>query len=238
MLALDALSDEQREELTSLARIEIWSEDDEIPVHGLALLLQGAASVHAGSLDIPATRLNVGDVVYPEGTLPDALYIRAFATETPTKVATWTKDVVDDSLGPCPGLLDELRQASDRVQALAGATMGPLGARLDEGLRTIATERLDVRVLEPNETVVEEGQAVPGLVVVGVGALEIEQGGRLVERLGPGDFLFAAEVLGAGVAPSTARAGARGCVILYAARRLAHELLVTCPPLLEILAGM
>jgi hypothetical protein len=58
------------------------------------------------------------------------------------------------------------------------------------------------------------------------------------ERLGPGDFLFATEVLGGGLAPTTARAGPRGAIVLFGARAVAHELLVTCPPLLEVFAGM
>jgi hypothetical protein len=49
--------------------------------------------------------------------------------------------------------------------------------------------------------------------------------------------LFAEQILAAGGAPSTARAGKTGSLLLFAQRMTAHELLVSVPPLLEILAG-
>jgi hypothetical protein len=38
-------------------------------------------------------------------------------------------------------------------------------------------------------------------------------------------------------APSTVRAARGGALVLFADRNVAQELLVTCPPLLEIFAG-
>jgi CRP-like cAMP-binding protein len=126
-------------------------------------------------------------------------------------------------------------KASNRIQAIAGCTMGPLGDRLDEGLRASAIERLEVRVLQPDDVVASAGLPVPGMIIVGIGSVELDQGR---DPLGPGDFLFATEVLGGEAAPATARAGAKGAIIFFGARALAQELLVSCPPLLEIFAGM
>ena len=56
--------------------------------------------------------------------------------------------------------------------------------------------------------------------------------------VGSGEFLFPTEVLGAGSAPATARAGAGGALVMFGDRAIAQELLVTCPPLLEVFAGM
>jgi hypothetical protein len=95
-----------------------------------------------------------------------------------------------------------------------------------------------VQVLVPNEVIATAGQPVPGMVIVGVGAVELEGENGDNERLGPGEFLFATEVLGGGPAPTTARAGPRGAIVLFGGRAVAHELLVTCPPLLEVFAGM
>ena len=53
-----------------------------------------------------------------------------------------------------------------------------------------------------------------------------------------GEFVFPNEALRAAAAPSTVRAASGGALILFAERRIAQELLVTCPPLLEIFAGM
>jgi CRP-like cAMP-binding protein len=115
-----------------------------------------------------------------------------------------------------------------------------MGERLDESLRTLAIERLETRILQPNEVLASAGLPVPGMVIVGVGTVELDDDGgeQARDRLLPGDFLFATEVLGSEAAPATARAGARGAVVLFGGRAVAHELLLTCPPLLEIFAGM
>jgi len=73
------------------------------------------------------------------------------------------------------------------------------------------------------------------VVIQGTASFVI-QGNRL-SGIGPGDFLFAAEVLGAGRAQATARAGKAGALVLFAPRSTAHELLLSVPTLIEILAG-
>jgi CRP-like cAMP-binding protein len=98
--------------------------------------------------------------------------------------------------------------------------------------------RLTMRPLIPGEVVVKEGEPVPGLLLVGIGDLELVKGEAVVGTVTSGDFLFPTEVLGAGSAPSTARAGAGGAVVMFGDRGVAQELLVTCPPLLELFAGM
>ncbi len=49
--------------------------------------------------------------------------------------------------------------------------------------------------------------------------------------------MFPTEVLGAAPAPHTVRAAKGGALVLFAPRGVAQEMLVTCPPLLEILAA-
>jgi CRP-like cAMP-binding protein len=93
-----------------------------------------------------------------------------------------------------------------------------------------------VRPFEAGEVIVPVGKSVPGLHVVGAGHVELGSGDH-VEEAGPGDILFAAEVLGAGVAHAEARAGRGGALVLFASRGVAHELLLEVPPLIEILAG-
>jgi hypothetical protein len=100
-------------------------------------------------------------------------------------------------------------------------------------------ERLETRILQPNEVLASAGLPVPGMVIIGVGTVDLDDDGSEVPRdqLLPGDFLFATEVLGAEAAPTTARAGAKGAIVLFGGRAVAHELLMTCPPLLEIFSG-
>jgi hypothetical protein len=87
---------------------------------------------------------------------------------------------------------------------------------------------------------VEKGKPVGGLFIVGAGRIELgvdaARAGSEGE-LGPGDFLFAAQVLMGGSAPTAARAGASGALLMAADRHSAHELMVVVPPLLELLAG-
>jgi CRP-like cAMP-binding protein len=229
------LNDEQRKALFQSATVESIGAGDELKVTGLALILDGLVSVQATVSDVAAGTLKSGEALYAKSSIPDTMTLRLVAEANPTKVALWDLHAVEAALAGSSVLLEGLMQASNRIQAIAGCTMGPLGDRLDEGLRTSAIERLEVRVLQPNEIVATAGLPVPGMIILGVGSVELEQDG---DRLGPGDFLFAREVLGGESAPSTARAGAKGAIIFFGARALAQELLVTCPPLLEIFAGM
>jgi len=95
-----------------------------------------------------------------------------------------------------------------------------------------------MRVLAPGEVIVQKGKPLPGLIIVGVGDVELLDGDVIMQTLGSGEFLFADAILGAGSAPLTARVGKGGALAMCASRALAQELLVTCPPLLELFAGM
>jgi signal-transduction protein with cAMP-binding, CBS, and nucleotidyltransferase domain len=84
--------------------------------------------------------------------------------------------------------------------------------------------------------IVEEGKPIPGLHVVGGGRVELLSAAGEAVDSGPGEFLFAAEVLGARKAHATARAGKGVALILFAPRSVAHELLLSVPTLIEILS--
>jgi signal-transduction protein with cAMP-binding, CBS, and nucleotidyltransferase domain len=152
-------------------------------------------------------------------------------------VAVWDHVSVEEAIVACPWVADELRQVADGFQALAGASMGALGDRLDETLRAMVTSRCAVRTLEPGETIAEAGQPVRAMHIIGAGRVElVSDSGEVEEERGPGDFLFAAQMLSAGSAPKGARAGKSGALVLVADRGVAHELMVSVPPLLEVLA--
>jgi CRP-like cAMP-binding protein len=170
--------------------------------------------------------------------MENGVALRVVAVESDTRVAVWDAEALEIATGDCPWVADELRAVADRFQALAGAAMGPLGDRLDDSLRAEVTKRCSVRRLLAGDVFVEVGGEVPGMHIVGVGSVElIDAEGQRLDELGPGDFLFASEVMSHGSAPATARAGEDGALILFAERMAAHELLVSVPPLLEILAS-
>jgi hypothetical protein len=232
------LTHEQKQALAKSATIETLADEEDVSIGCLALVLEGAGAVQAAVTDITAVAVKPGEFLYARSSIADTLSLRIVAEANPTVVALWDSSA-DDVIGRTPELALALKRASDRTQAIAGCTMGLVGERLDESLRALAIDQLEVRVLGPNEVIAAAGQPVPGMVIVGVGVVELDgDANGEGDRLGPGDFLFATQVLGGGAAPATARAGAKGAIVLFGARAVAHELLVTCPPLLEVFAGM
>ena len=82
---------------------------------------------------------------------------------------------MDDALVPFPEVRATIERTSDRLQALAGSTMGPLGDRLDAGVsdRWCSSDSRSVRYSREISSSAR-GNSYPGLVIVGVGYLELE----------------------------------------------------------------
>jgi hypothetical protein len=238
--ALTDLPDDARDAFASAATVQDLARDEEVSGFALALVIEGAVDLAATIVDASALKLDAGSVLRSRGTIEHAAPMRLVALSEKATVATWDERAVDAAFHTCPWVEDELRAAGDRLQALVGATMGPLGDRLDPTLRADVTSRLTVRALAEHEVFALRGAPIPGLLVVGAGELELvgEDGAPNGTVLRAGDFLFPNEVLGAAPAPATVRASTGGALILFAERKLAQELLVTCPPLLEIFAGV
>jgi len=177
-----------------------------------------------------------GQTVFSRGNLEANVALRAVAGPNGAEVAVWQPEHFEEVLEKCPWVADELRSIADRFQALAGASMGLLGERLDDSMRAMVTDRAEVKLLLPGETVFEQGKPVVGLYVLGAGELELVKGGVVERTLGPGELLFSAAVLAHEPAPALARAGAPGALVLYFDRMTTHELVVSVPPLLELVA--
>ena len=238
--ALSDLPDDARDAFAQAATVRELAKDDEVSGFALALVIEGSVDLSATIVDTPAQRLEAGQILRSKGTIEHAVALRLVGASDRATVATWDDRAVSEAFHACPWVEDDLRAAGDLHQALVGVTMGPLGERLDPSLRAEVTGRLRLRALAEHEVCAARGTSVPGLLVVGAGELELlgEDGAPNGTVLGAGEFLFASEVLSAAPAPSTARAAKGGALVLHAERALAQELLVTCPPLLEIFAGM
>lgn len=223
--------------LVDLARVEVLASDEEVSSFGAALLLTGDASVCATIVDAPACRATAGTLVPSRGSLPDPIPIRVVAGSGGAKVAIWEQAVIDEALKTCPWVIDELCERADRIQALAGATMGSLGD-VDEASRNVLLDRLKVHVLKPLEVIATAGASTPGLVVIGTGTLELLVGGEPPARSKrPGELLFQREVLEGQPAPCTARAGAAGALILKGEAKIAQQLFASVPQLISLLSG-
>jgi hypothetical protein len=238
--AVDAFSDlpdDARTAFAAAATIHSLAEGEEIGTFALAYVLSGSFDVAATVVDAPAVRLAAGAVLRARGTTEENVPMRLISASGRGEIATWSDASVEEAFRSIPWVEDDLRAAADRVQTLVGITIGPLGERLDVSIREQIVGRLSMRPLLPGEVVVKAGDPVP-LLLVGIGELELVTGDKVGSTVSSGDFLFPTEVLGAGAAPATARAGVGGAVVLFGDRGIAQELLVTCPPLLEVFAGM
>lgn len=232
------LPDEERARFSEIAEVHALRHEEEVAGFGLAYILEGELDVSATMVDAPAVRLVAGAVIRARGTTEDGVPMRLICSSETARLATWTDEAVAEAFRNCPWVEDDLRAAADRYQTMVGITIGPLGERLDAQIRAHIMSRLTMRSLLPGEVVVNEGEPVPGLVLVGVGELELSSGDEPRGTVSSGDFLFAGAVLNLDPAPATARAGKSGALVMQGDRGVAQELLVTCPPLLEVFAGM
>jgi len=230
------LSPEMHQRLGGLARVEPLGADEEVSGFGAALLLTGDAAVCATIVDAPACRAAPKTLVTARGSLTEAIALRVVAGERGATLAVWEQAAIEEALKACPWVLEELAERADRIQALAGATMGALGD-VDEAARNSLLDQLKVRVVQPMEEVAAQGSSPPGVVVVGAGTLELHTGGETERSLRPGELLFPRSVLEGRAAPRSARAGAGGALLLVGEAKVAHPLLVSAPALVIALSG-
>jgi hypothetical protein len=237
--ALADLPDDARELFAKAATVQKLARDEEVASFALALVLQGQVDLAATIVDAPAARLDKGQIVRAHGTIEHVTPVRLVCASDDARVATWDEAAVEAAFRTCPWVEDDLRAAGDRFQAEVGVTLGALGEKLDLALRTDLLGRLTLRALVEHEVYAIRGKPLPGLLVVGAGELELvgEADEVIGEPLRAGDFVFPTEVLRAAPAPHTVRAAKGGALVLFAERGVAQEMMVTCPPLMEIFAG-
>jgi hypothetical protein len=234
---LEDLPPEGQVSLMRQAKIETLNTEEEVSSFGLALVVRGAVNVMPTIADVSCARASKGEIVWSQGNLEEGVALRLVAAEDSTEVAVWDASVLNAAVRDLPWVVDDLKALADRFQALAGVAMGPMGERLDDALRSMVTDRCEVKRLLPGEELVEKGKPVGGMFIIAAGRIEIADNDVVDSELGPGDFLFASQVLSGGAAPHSARAGKGGALVLFAGRHVAHELLLSVPPLLEIFAG-
>jgi len=232
------LPDDAQLHLARTAKYERLGVDEEVAFFGAALVLNGEVSIMPAIEDIAGALAKSGDVVFTQGSLQQGIALRVVAKTADTEVAVWPREQLEQQLRDCPWVADEFRRIADRYQALCGIVLGPLGERLDDSLRDMVTSRLQAVALKPGEMIVAQGQAIPGLHLLGAGEIEVlDETGAVQHTLGLGEFLFGSEEMSANPAPRSARAGSHGAVVLYGQRQLAHELLTSVPPLIEVLTS-
>ena len=234
--ALADLPEEAQAALASTGQLLTLASGQEVVLReGAALITRGTVHVTLTYSDVSAARVGAGAVVAARGSV-EAGPLRLIADSSQTHIVTWSEEKLMQAMRDCPWVVDDLRLLADRFQAHASAGLGPLGERLDDALRAAVYERLQVRVLSPQEFVAERGKPLKGLFVVAVGELEVSSDASH-RPIRAGEFLFPSCVIGAEPAPHDVKAGPKGGLVLFATRPVAHELMMSVPPLLEILAS-
>lgn len=232
------LPEEVQLSLAGSVRIEQLNAGEEVSFFGAAVVTSGRVDILPAFSEEAGAVADEGDVIFTHGNLEASIDLRVVAKMDETRVAVWDPETLRQAIAECPWVADELKLIADRYLALCGATLGPLGERLDDSLRATVFQRLDVRVVNEGEVLVEVGKAIPGLLVVGGGRILLyDANGEQTGELNMGDFVFSSGLLGGAKAPGTAKAARGGALLLAAPRQVAHELMMSVPPLVEVLAG-
>jgi CRP-like cAMP-binding protein len=235
--ALTDLPDDAREAFAAAATMHTIAREEEVSHFALALVVDGEIDVSATIVDAPALRLERNSILRSRGTIVPGVELRLVCASPKALLATWGDAAVEAAFRTCPWVEEDLRAVADRVQAKAGVTMGPLGERFDQSLREHLLGRLTVRNLAPGEILVAQGKPTP-IAFVGIGEIVCTRDGTRGKTLRPGDIVFPAQTLVHAPAPATATAGPMGAVVLYGEHAVAQELLMSFPPLLEMLATL
>jgi hypothetical protein len=224
--------------LARTAELRTLQKNREISGFGVSVVTSGSVALMPTIVDATCSILRKGDVLFTKGTLERMAAVRAVGLEDGTRVAVFSTAALEAATSSCPWVADDLREIADRYLTLAGGVLGALGTSLDDMFRFMVLEKCTVKSKPEGTLVATGGQPMDGMYILGAGSLEVLAGdGSVARQLAMGDFVFPETVLSASPASHTVRVGPGGALLLYANRMAAHELLATCPPLVETLAG-
>jgi hypothetical protein len=238
IVGLQDLTDEAAHILAQSGKIVSLAPGEQLGPFGVAIVTAGALQLAPETTNAVFATVKKGEVLFCEGTLGSTLLPRAMASQPGTRVAVFSKEALDAATMESPWVADELSEIADGYQALAGAVMGKLGSSLDEMFRPMVLEKCTVKSKSSGDTIAVAGKPMDGMYILGAGSLELlGPDGSVQNEFAVGEIVFPETILNASPATGTVRVGRGGALLLYAARMSAHELLATCPPFLEILAG-
>jgi len=233
---LTDLPEEVQRVLSRAAKIEELG-PGETRALGVMLVIAGDVSVYAAAATAPGHVAGPRSFLTSRGSFAEGFGMRVVTGARGAKIASWDEATFDHALRSCPWVHDDCKVSADRLQARAGLALGAL-AGLDERTREELITRFDMRVLESGETVTQENDPMPGLVLVVAGGVEIVEGDPPgpVGEARAGELLFA-DALWAGVpAPLTSRVMASGAILLVGERKLALALAAENPLFAELLS--
>ena len=224
--------------LARTAELRTLRSNEEVSGFAVALVTHGAVRLMPTIADATCRIVRKGEGLFTKGTLERSDAVRVVGMEEGSRVAVFSAAALNAATSSCPWVADELADIADGYLAFAGAALGALGDSLDEMFRFMVLDKCGVKSKPEGAIIAEGGRPMDGLYVLGAGALElVGADGKVEQQLAMGDFVFPETILTGAPAARTVRVGRGGALMLYADRMTAHELLATCPPLIEILAG-
>lgn len=239
--ALGDMPDEVREALETAAEKRALAPGEVVRAPAMVLVTHGELDVRAIGFASRLDTIGDGQVRVLSPFSPAEGDLELVGGAEGARYLAFSFEAVEHLRTAAPWVMSELEPLSDDVHVVAGCLRGSIGVRLDGQVLDALLVRAKTMRLAPNAKVVKQGEAVRALILVGAGELEIRAEGDanapVLETLDPGDVVFASELLARQSAPATVRAGERGALVIVATRAATEELLVTVPPLLDILGG-
>ncbi len=237
--ALADVPDDARERLVAAGEVVALLPDEEIDAPSMILVLQGEVEVRPRGATATLEIVGADQLRLLTPIAPCTGALVLVGGQKGARVLSLPESAVEELRAAAPWVLSDLEPSSDDLFVVVGALRGEIGRRLDDSLLTAVLGRAETMRLAPGAIVVKNGELVRALVVIGAGSLSLRVSNATdAQELGsidPGEVLFPRELLERTAAPSAARAGPDGALVLVTTRAATEELLVTFPPLLEIL---
>lgn len=232
-----ALPEELQRALVRTAIIEDIAPGEARTAFGAVLVVTGEVSVCAVNLDVPVKLAGPRSFLSTRGSLANPVPLRILGSGSGATISRWSSEAFDETLNAQPRAQHDCRTSSDALQARVGLTLGAL-AQVDLATRDAMFERLDVRVIEPQETITEEDGPMPGLVFVVGGSVEILEGDPavVVTEVRPGEPLFPEALWAGAAAPLWSRASASGALLLVGDRKIGLDFAESVPVVGELLS--
>jgi len=231
--------DDAREALVQKSEKVALLPEESAAAPALVIVMQGEVEVRAPGFVTQLDVISAGQVriLFPFAPADGSLQL--VGGPKGARYLALGLDAIELMRASAPWVVQELEPASDDLHVVAGVLRGRHGARLDGPMLDAILGRAKTMRLAPGAKVVKQGEAVRALIFVGAGELTMRAGdesaAQVLETVDLGEVLYATELLGRRAAPSTVRAGERGALVIVATRGATEELLVTVPPLLELL---
>ncbi len=231
--AFAKLSKGKKLALSHSAEIVRLCSGEEIGVTGLVFVAQGEVHVSAAVSDCAPVTLLRGQVLRGQSSLCVPLALRCIANGEDAVLLRWTVGELAEALVDSRAVDDELRELADPVQAACGASLGTLAESVGEEVLRVLLQKMQLKRLAPGEVWIEQGKTMPGVCVLGLGALHAGS----VHDYGPGDVPFAESALACEPLELALRAGSKGALLWVGTRAALFELLTSAPTLLESLTS-